>query len=612
MSGTVPASIETIVNDLQDVTWEQVVFEAVTNSLQANATEIKINLNSSSLKITDKKYIDQLIVEDNGEGFVENNIKSFQNYRSQHKRELGCKGIGRFLYLKIFEKVYIESLNKQIDFVINNDIKVSDAESKSQLTKVFFNKPKKQFTVNYEKLEQDLKDHFIAYFRLIEKEVIINIFENNKLQKTIKSTQIPKFETKKFKIHTHEFTLDYVFNDETIKHYDGFYCAGGRVVIRNSHLEPKKKFNSFKNIKILFLLSSPYFDNNVNETRDDLTIMPVRTNEGLFHDLSWRDIQLELINQIKEIAKKHDINIDEEAKKSLAKAREKAPFLAYYLIENENGLEADDLLHKAKKQFEDDKEALRNDDKKLVDDFDRILGIVNQAELAEYIFDRQKKIDKLKQLTDEKAIEQEIHNLFMRQHTKDEKEDYRKNSLWLFDDRFMTYDKVFSEAQLNKIFPQLPAIAKRPDILSIISNSYEENEITDIVIIELKRPDENITPAGAEEQLLRYARYINDSRENNKIRIWTYAFLNFNTDTEFDLDNKTYNKIPTQGGFPIYYRYYEKPNTIINFIDYKSLAFDADTRNKTFMKILNGKSVAKDSLDEDSSETTENNGNKQL
>lgn len=47
MSGTVPASIETIVNDLQDVSWEQVVFEAVTNSLQANATEINVRFNSS-------------------------------------------------------------------------------------------------------------------------------------------------------------------------------------------------------------------------------------------------------------------------------------------------------------------------------------------------------------------------------------------------------------------------------------------------------------------------------------------------------------------------------------------------------------------------------------
>lgn len=597
MSGTVPASIETIVNDLQDITWEQVVFEAVTNSLQANSTIININFNLFSLEISEKRYVDQLIIEDNGDGFIEKNIKSFQNYRSQLKRDLGCKGIGRFLYLKIFEKVQIESLDKHIDFVINKDIKVSNLESKIQSTKVSFNNPRKHFFVDYEKLEQDLKDHFIAYFKLMEdqkEEVIINIFENDSIKKTIKSIDIPKFETIKFKINTHEFILDYVFNDENIKHYDGFYCAGGRVVIQNSLLDIKKKFKSFKNINILFLLSSLYFNNNVNETRDDLTINPVRTNIRFFEDLSWKDIHSELSKQIKVIAKEHEIDIEEEAKKSLTIARREAPFLSYYLIDNENGLEADDLLHKAKKQFEEDKEALRSDDKKLIDDFDRILGIVNQSELAEYIFDRQKKIDKLKQLTDSNAIEQEIHNLFMKQHTEDIKEDYRKNNLWLFDDRFMTYDKIFSEAQLNKIFPQLPKIAKRPDILSIISNSYEEKEITDIVIIELKRPNENITPAGAEEQLLRYARYINDTRENNKIRIWTYAFLNFNTDTEFDLDNKSYNKIPTQGVFPIYYKYHDKPNTIINFIDYKSLAFDADTRNKTFMKILNGETLSND------------------
>lgn len=589
MAGKVEASIENIVNDLQEIKWEQVIFEAVTNSLQANAVNINIKFYSNSLEVTEKKYIDQIIIEDDGEGFTEKNIESFKNYRSPLKRDLGCKGIGRFLYLKIFEKIQIKSLDKCLDFVIDKDIKVSSLETKIETTKVYFNVPKKKFYVNYEKLEQDLKDHFIAYFKLKEnenKKININIFKDDNSERIIKSTDIPKFETVKFKINTHEFILDYVVNDKNIKDYDGFYCANNRVVIKNSYLESKKKFNFFKYINILFLLSSKYFDNNVNETRDDLTIMPKRTiNNDLFGNISWEDIHYQLAIQFKEIAKKKNIDIDEEAKKNLNKARRKAPFLAFYLMDNENGLDEEDLLKQAKKQFEDDKERLRNN---CSDDFDKLFGVVNQAELAEYIFDRQKKIDKLKQLTDTNAIEQEIHNLFMKQHTDDDKEDYKKNSLWLFDDRFMTYDKVFSEAQLNKIFPQLPEIAKRPDILSIISNSYEENEITDIVIIELKRPNENITPAGAEEQLLRYARYINDTRENNKIRIWTYAFLNFNTETEFDLDNKSYNKIPTQGGFPIYYKYHEKPNTIINFIDYKSLAFDADTRNKTFMKILNG------------------------
>ena len=53
---------------------------------------------------------------------LEKNIESFNNYRSSLKRDLGCKGIGRFLYLKIFEKIQIKSLDKKIDFVVDKDI----------------------------------------------------------------------------------------------------------------------------------------------------------------------------------------------------------------------------------------------------------------------------------------------------------------------------------------------------------------------------------------------------------------------------------------------------------------------------------------------------------
>jgi hypothetical protein len=456
-----------------------------------------------------------------------------------------------------------------------------------------FEKPKIQFTVDYSKLEQQIRDHFIAYFRLLNNEkVTIKISQNDVEQVKIVSDEIPEFKSKKFKIRLHEFTIDYVFNDETINEYDGFYCAGGRVVIKNSFLDNNKKLKAFKDLNILYLLSSDYFDTNVNDARDDFNIMPARTKQGsLTQDTSWKDIQDELSNQIKLIAQENEIDIDAISQKNLNDARKEAPFLINYLSENELAYATDTLISQAKRVLEDDKEFLRDEANKSKEDYQIKLGKVTQTELAEYIFDRQKIIEKLKSLTNENVIEQEIHNLFMKQRTDDDKQNYRKNNLWLFDDRFMTYDKVFSEAQLSKIFPQLPDIAKRPDILSIVSNTYNEEEITDVVIIELKRPDENIDPAGAETQLLRYSRYINDSREENKIRIWTYAFLKFNKETEFDLDNKNYNKIPTNGAYPIYYRYYEKPNTIINFIDYKSLAYDADTRNKTFMKILNGETL---------------------
>lgn len=487
--------------------------------------------------------------------------------------------------------VNIKSLKKEIKFVINKDIKVSESENEVKNTKIIFNQPNTQIVINYDELEQKIRDHFIAYFKLLNREVTIKIFENKNIKKVIRSSEIPEFETINFKIRSHEFILDYVFNDNAIKTYDGFYCAGDRVVIRNSHLEAKKKFNFFKNINVLFLLSSKYFNNNVNETRDDLTIMPKRTNEGLFHDLSWQDIHVELANQIKEIARKYKIDIDGESKKNLHEARQIAPYLAYYLNENENGLSSDDLIHIAIKELNQDKETLRNNEKKVIEDFDKILGMVTQSELAEYIFDRQKKIELLKQLTNDKTLEKEIHNLFMKKYTKDEDKNYRSNNLWLFDDRFMSYDKVFSESKLKDIFPKLVNNLDRPDIISIVSNTFEKDKITDIVLIELKRPSDKITPAEAQRELRSYADYINHSRQGNKIRIWAYAFLKFNEDTERDLMLDEYNQIPTQSRYPIYYKFSNTTNIIINFLDYSSVASDADTRNETFMKILNGETM---------------------
>ena len=592
MRGIIPASIEAIVKDLKEITWEQVIFEAITNSLQANATIVDIKfILQKELELNTLKPIAQVCITDNGDGFTPENLASFQEYRSSFKKDLGCKGVGRFLYLKIFDTVNIKSLNKEINFVMSKDIQIEEKADVIVGTVLSLNNPNIKIIVDYEDLKQKIRDHFIAYFKLLtDKEIVVNLYENDNKKLTLRSSEIPTFESKIFEIRSHQFTLDYVFNDANILNHDGFYCAGNRFVISNSHLDSKKKLQIIKSLNILFLLSSEYFDTNVNETRDDFNIYPVRRSQELYDNLSWVEIQEELIEQIKLIAKENGIDIDARAKEDLTEARATAPYLAYYLQNNHKLLDSTTLIKDAKKQLEADKNKLRD-----TENFDeRMLGIITQAELAEYIYDRQKIIDKIKRLTDENTIEEEIHNLFVRKGTIDDTQDYRKNNLWLFDDRFMTYDKIFSEARLNKIFPELPEVAKRPYILSIISNTFEKEEITDIVIIELKRSDEKIDPAGAETQLLRYARYITDAREHNKIRVWTYAFLKFNPETETDLDNKSYNKIPTQGGFPIYYKYHEKPNTIINFIDYKALAFDVDTRNKTFLKILNGNSITKD------------------
>jgi len=600
IKGKASVTIKSIVDDLPPINYNQVLYEAITNSIQANATNIEIkfiynilDFNKKDIK-DNKKVLESIEIIDNGIGFTSKNIKAFKEYKTDNKKvEFGCKGVGRFLYLKLFEKVEIRSLDKKIDFVVNKDIEAISQDNTIDTTTVKLSQAKRKIVVDYKTLENDLKEHFIAYFKLLKdenKKVNIIIYEDNNKNFTIKSDDIPKFEKKDFKIGSHIFILSYVFDDKTIPN-QGYYCAGKRVVKRNSELDSNKKIKFFNQFNFLFLLESQYLDENVkSDTRDDFTIYPKRKNsEDLYGSISWEEIREKLKIEIENIAKMHNIDLDKIARDNLNKAISSVPYLGFYLKNNNSLLDSDELIRNAKNRLEADKKAIRENDEK---DYHK-LSIVTQSELAEYIFDRQAIIDKLKSLTDENSIEKELHNLFMKQYTKDENESYRSNNLWLFDDRFMSYDKVFSEAQLQEIFPELIKNLERPDILSIgemniISNTYDKDDITDIVIIELKKASEKITPARAEEQLVDYAGYINEAYNDRKIRIWTYAFLKFDEKTEKSLKNKGYNRVLTKSKYPIYYHPFNEVNTIVNFVDYHAIADDANNRNKTFMKIING------------------------
>ena len=153
------------------------------------------------------------------------------------------------------------------------------------------------------------------------------------------------------------------------------------------------------------------------------------------------------------------------------------------------------------------------------------------------------------------------------QHNQPTLWDIKSNSLRLLDDRFKVYDKIFSEKQVKAVFPKLSENLEQPDLLSIVSNTYNESEITDILIIELKRSPQNTTPACIEEQLLKYARYVNQSRNESPILIWTYSFIQFNQEVKDSLGDKSYNTKPPLSDDQIFYKYYDKNNVIIHFID---------------------------------------------
>lgn len=72
-------NIQAVVDDLKNVSVKNVIFEALANAIQAKATEINVKIYTNDLiKDNQTQYIEKMAIIDNGEGFIEANLKSFE------------------------------------------------------------------------------------------------------------------------------------------------------------------------------------------------------------------------------------------------------------------------------------------------------------------------------------------------------------------------------------------------------------------------------------------------------------------------------------------------------------------------------------------------------
>mgnify|MGYP001293373939 CR=1 FL=1 len=99
------------------------LFEAVVNSIHSIDSALKLNptlegvitikIIRSTQTTTSSEAKSDIIgfeVIDNGVGFNSDNFTSFQTLDSEYKIALGCRGVGRLLWLKAFDKVTVNSV----------------------------------------------------------------------------------------------------------------------------------------------------------------------------------------------------------------------------------------------------------------------------------------------------------------------------------------------------------------------------------------------------------------------------------------------------------------------------------------------------------------------
>jgi hypothetical protein len=96
-------NINRAIKTIGDVGFYQPLYEGIVNSFQAGASNVKINLT------LEDDYVVGYKIEDDGEGYINTNIKSYLELWSEHKIEQGALGSGRILCLKVFDHIVTES-----------------------------------------------------------------------------------------------------------------------------------------------------------------------------------------------------------------------------------------------------------------------------------------------------------------------------------------------------------------------------------------------------------------------------------------------------------------------------------------------------------------------
>lgn len=616
-------NIENYVKRLKDIDFMQPLYEAIVNSLDANAKNIKIKFDKEIIEREEK--INGFSIVDDGDGFNDKNLDTFFEMMQMNK-EKGKLGSGRFIWLKVFDNVLIESKIKKNNIMINfvrkyEDIKATEeiANNPKNQTKIIFSNVSKAYKnkrPNYDLVEltNKIKYQLLPKLLLLKQEnkkfnIIIDVPNN-----VIDENNLPLLEKVDFEVKSNkgcgDFTLFYKIIKDGQGFNSGYYVAHGRQVkeFTKEVKIPKLPDNSFA----IMFLSSKYFDDRINDDRNGFDIdmnIAKPLSFGLINDELKKHMDKILFDNLPQIS-----NMNEQAKKDAI--REK-PYLSAYIMRNKDNIRTKtQWINYAKAELEKDETASIKDFKKILDDkkisseeYEEIIynvKRVGEIELGRYIAYRQQIINHLSKLQENASTsEAELHDVFVTYLDKEKKKELNKTqtynkyadaNLWLLDDKFMFYKNIFTDKELKDVKKNMQDEDSfysknntEPDI-TIFYNKQKNNSI-DVVVVEFKAI--KIKQAEAKNKA------ISIEEINTNIGIIKEEFKNINNYYGFiitELDEKTTERLKrndaqqlySNGDIPYFYLYNKNNNSHTYIVDIRSIIQDANVRNKVFLDILKG------------------------
>lgn len=468
--------------------------------------------------------IKDITIIDNGQGFTEANFESFKSPYGRMNKKYGCKGIGRFTILAMFEKMEITSIYEEdgkcikrtfefdADNEITNEKKDVLEEKRPAQTKVILrncNNPEliSGTAKNTEEIAKGIMEHCFIYY-LCGTLPTINVGEKNSeggmtsLSVNDLFSHESKEKEKDLLIVDQTFHLYVVKSDKTTSRKYNYVslCANSRVVGNKKNLAevdslytyPITEGSESKFIDVYVV--SNYLDQHVNSARTAFKI-PEKIEEAIKYTDQEEEISIERI--LKEIAKEistmYETYAVETKKRNIEEVKN---YITTTSPEYTSFLLRDDILEAMPPNLSDDKKeaylhgVAYTENKKITEKIEKFIQLreVNEEEinniietikkrsaydadkLVAYVSRRKAIISLFEKMLEMKEngkyeLESMIHNLIFPMGLTNESVNYQYHNLWLLDDRFSTFRFIASDRSITS-FSQIKS-SKEPDIVMI-------------------------------------------------------------------------------------------------------------------------------------------------
>ena len=595
-------------------------------------------------------------ITDNGVGFNDENWESFNTLDSLYKVEKGCRGIGRLMWLKAFGNVTIDSSyikngkirRRRFTFDAHEEVVELEAETDGPpqiSTIVRLEMFKRRFSTathkTLDKIASGLLEHCLWY--LIRKEGIPTIKVRDG------ESTIDLFDLFDAHMHSSSSSQTILIKEERFeithvkirvarnKFHNLGYCASGRLV-KEENLTSKIPglYAAISDGKGQFTymayLTGQYLDQKVTNERINFNIS--ETTDGLFEntDISYSDIRTAVFPYITEFLKESLEDVLKKGREKVeafvsTKAPKYRPLLSHIppdrLIVDPNisEKELDMLLHR--ETFEVEQEIL-NEGYELLNNgnsyedyavrlkkyLEKVTDL-KQSDLASYVAHRRVVIDLLEyaiaqQFNGKFVREDVIHDLIVPMRATSADTEYRRQNLWLLDERLAFHHFLASDLPLTSIPTTSSTSKKEPDIATI--RVYENpllvgdmgRQQASITVVEIKRPmrkDFNAGESETKDPIIQALGYLRRLREGactvsgrpipnaSKIPGYVYVLADL-TDRLIDCC-KLHQLTKTADGMG-YFGYHsdESYNAYLQVISFDGLVASAKERNRAFFDQL--------------------------